>query len=106
MALVLTTKTDKPPVATEVLFSIDGVDYPIPRRFGTNVALQFARIALQRGRDEAVAWALETALGTAGVAALMAFEDLEPEDLHTITTTVLERIASGMELPKGGLRAV
>jgi hypothetical protein len=106
MTLVLTSKKEKAPPEMEVLFSIDGVAYEIPLKFGANVALQFARIVLQRGRDEAVAWALEKALGATGFGALMAFDDLEPEQLHKITIVILERMASAMELPKGGLRAV
>jgi hypothetical protein len=106
MTIVLTSKKTGEPPKTEVLFSIDGVDYSIPVKFGANVALQFARVVLQRGRDEAVAWALEKALGADGCAALMAFDDLEADDLHKITTVILERMAAGMELPKAGLRAV
>lgn len=106
MVLVLTTNTDAPPPEREGLFSIDGVEYTIPVRFGANVGLQFARLTMLRGSDIAVSWALETALGEAGHAALMAYDELKPEQLNKVLEVVLPRIASGMEAPKGGLRAV
>lgn len=106
LTLVLTTQKDRPEPEREVLFSIDDVDYTIPVRFSANVALQFARTTLLRGPEIAVSWALETALGERGHAALMAYDDLEPEHLEIIVTTICTRIAAGMEAPKGGLRAV
>ncbi len=106
MVLELRTNDDKAKPETETLFSIDGIPYDIPKRFGANIALQYARIVRERGSDQAVGWALEKALGRDGYSALMAFDDLEVEDLETITVTVLKRIAAGMEAPKGGLKAV
>lgn len=106
VVLVLTTEKDAPPVERETLFSIDGVEYDIPKTFGANVGLQLARLTMTRGTDVAVSWALETALGEKGHAALMGFDQLTPEQLHQVTQVVLTRIAGGMEVPKGGLRVV
>lgn len=106
MVLVLTTEEDTPKPETEVLFSIDGINYEIPKVFGVNVGLQFARMTLLRGPEVAMAWALEEAIGADGVAALMAFEQLKREDLQTITVAIYQRMVAALEGPKAGLKAV
>lgn len=106
MVVVLTTNATAPEPEREVLFSIDGIEYTIPKKFSANVALQYARVSLLRGPQDAVSWALEKALGETGYAALMAFDQLEAEDLDTITGVILQRIAAALEVPKGGLKAV
>lgn len=106
MALVLTTSKDKPAPEKEVLFSIDGMEYEIPTKFGANAALQFARVVRLQGPDIAVAWVLEYALGPSGYAALMNYDELTAEQLDQVTQVIVTRVAGAMELPKAGLRAV
>lgn len=101
MVLVLTTKETDAEPPRETLFSIDGIEYTIPKTFGANLGLQFARLTMLRGPDIAVSWALEQALGPVGHAALMGFDDLTPEQLNEVMDVVLKRIAGGMEFPKG-----
>jgi hypothetical protein len=106
MVLVLTTEESAPEPDREVLFSIDGVDYTIPKTFGPNLALQFVRLSMLRGADIAMSWAMEQALGQDGHAALMAFDQLTRGDLQTITKVIYERLVAALEAPKGGLKAV
>lgn len=104
--LALTNDPDAPEPEREELFSIDGVPYTIPVQFPAGLGLQYTRVAILQGRDVALCWALEAALGVAGYEALMGYQQLKPEHLEQICTVVLERIAGGMEVPKAGLRAV
>jgi hypothetical protein len=104
--LTLTTDPDAPEPEREVLFTLDGVEYTIPKVFPASMGLQFTRVSVLQGTDVAVCWALEAAIGPVGYEVLMNFTQLTADQLAKICDVVLLRIAGGMEAPKAGLRAV
>lgn len=93
MALALTTKNPDE-VERIALFSIDGVEYTIPKKVRTDVQLKFMRLN-RENPDDAAAWLLETVLGTEAYGALESYPDLTPEDLQHVLFAAL-RVVFGM----------
>ena len=61
---------DEPEIEKDKLFSIDGVDYMIPVRFGPGVGLIYLDL-IGEGRDVALAAILKTVIGEQGWKALL-----------------------------------
>lgn len=83
------------------LFSIDGHVYQMPVKVGANVALGYMRLVRTHGQDAAMGWALEQVLGEDAYTALMACDDLEPEDLEAVMRAVHDNVMGAVEVPKG-----
>lgn len=81
----------------EVLFTLDGEEYTIPRTIGAEVSLQ----ALHRFRTEhelaVIAWMMETVLGPAAWKALRTAEGLDPKDLAAVIQAVRDRTMAPIE---------
>lgn len=95
----ITTSTE--PVATEPLFSIDGVVYSMPVEVPGNVALGYLEQMRQGGEAVAIAWALEQVLGEKAYQALVNCKSLQPHQLSAIMTIVTERIMGALEAVRG-----
>jgi len=85
----------------EKLFSIDGVDYLIPKEFGPNLSLVFIDAIGRVGEDVAIGRVMRVALGKAGWEALQEFEDLQPLQLKKIMSIVMRKIMGAIEAEKG-----
>lgn len=95
----LTTRKEK----TEqriVLFSIDGVEYSIPRRPRMNISLQFMHLTRSQGDSAAMDYLLEKLLGEDGYKALREYDDLEPADFQKITAIASQVTLGSLEVPK------
>lgn len=86
--LVLRSSDEEPPVAREPLFSVDGKTYDIPVKVSVSQGLQYLTILMERGVGTAVIWALKTALGDEGYAALTGFKALKQEHLDLVVKVV------------------
>jgi hypothetical protein len=86
------------------LFSIDGTAYQMPVKIGANIALGYMKLVRTHGQEAAMGWALEKVLGTDAYDALMACDDVEPEDLEAIMKAVHENVMGAVEVPKGKRR--
>lgn len=66
---------NEPEVEKEKLFSVDGVDYLIPVKFGPGIALVYLDL-INEGRDVALSAILKTVIGKEGWEALMKLAEL------------------------------
>jgi hypothetical protein len=78
----LSNKAKRETVDREVLFTIDGVPYTIPKRFRPLEMARYAHMVSQEGADQAGVWALQLALGDDGYLALL---NLPPEAIDKDT---------------------
>lgn len=68
----------------ETLFSVDGKDYSIPSTLPASRGLEYLRRSVEVSPDAALVYALRTALGADGFAALESATDISSEDLQTV----------------------
>jgi len=88
-------------VETVVLFSIDGVDYTIPKKPRVNIALRYLKMAREEGPEAAQGYLLEALVGEEAYEALMNFDDLDSETLGAIAEAAQKLTLGGLEAPKG-----
>lgn len=105
--VVLTSRTDQERGDTEVemihAFSIDDVEYYMPRKVPFHVAMRSMDIAGSQGEAAAIRYQLSTLLGEEGYAALLQFQDLEPEHFARITT-IANKIIMSSQVDAGKAR--
>lgn len=65
---------DAEPAEMETLFTVDGVEYQIPKEFGPSIALIYLDV-IDKGRDTALALIMRSTIGKEGWAALMELAD-------------------------------
>jgi hypothetical protein len=76
------------------IFTINGVDYSIPRRPQMGLGLKFSRDRRSYGSDVAVVNLLTSMIGEEGFEALINYDGMTVEDLETITE-ICSRAAMG-----------
>ncbi|MCW0214366.1 MAG: hypothetical protein OJJ54_13485 [Pseudonocardia sp.] len=81
----------------EPLFSIDGVEYTVPKTVSVGLALKYFKSARLYGVDMAIADVLETVLGSAGYDGLTNYEGLTPEDLAAVIDVVTKKMLGAMD---------
>lgn len=81
----------------EPLFSIDGVEYTVPKTVSAGLALKYFRSARLYGVDMAVAEVLESVLGSAGYDALTNYEDLTQDDLAAVVEVVTKKMIGALD---------
>lgn len=94
---------DAPPVEMEKLFSVDGVDYMIPKEFGPSIALVYLDV-IDKGRDMALAIILRTTIGKEGWAALMDLADKKKVTLPQVKALMEKvnvKIMGALEVMEG-----
>lgn len=107
-----TTKTEKglPPalrggqLPREPLYSVDGVEYSIPREFLPLQMAKYAHLVDSLGSDSAALWALREAVGDNGYFALLNLppEQVSKDDLANVIAVVTGRMTGlSVEVPKG-----
>lgn len=81
----------------EPFFSLDGVEYTIPKMIGGEIAIE----ALHRFRTEpelaVVAWMMETVIGKDAWSALRTAKGLDPKDLAAVIEAVREKTMGVLE---------
>ena len=77
-----------------VVFTLNGVDYSIPRRVNMSIGLRFIRDRARFGSDVAIVNLMEEMLGEDGYNALLSYDGVTDKDFETITE-VLSRAAMG-----------
>ena len=82
------------------LFSIDGQDYSIPSSIRPNQAMQIMKVFRKQGDTAGVDFMLEVLLGSEGYEALLAFDDLESDDLEKIIKIAFQMVVGATENPK------
>ena len=82
------------------LFSIDGTDYSIPASIRPNQAMQIMKVFRKQGDTAGVDFMLEVLLGSEGYEALLAFDDLESDDLEKIIKIAFQMVVGATENPK------
>lgn len=92
-----TTRQKADPGELETLFTVDGVAYTIPKKFGPGVGLIYLDV-VQESRDVALAGVLKHVIGADGWKALMSISDqVTAEQLKKIIGTVQEKLFAAME---------
>jgi hypothetical protein len=94
---------NEPEEEREKLFSVDGVDYTIPVRFGPGVGVVYLD-RLSQGRDVALGGVLKTVMGEEGWAAFLKLAELNRitlPQLRAILEKVNERTMGAMEDAEG-----
>jgi hypothetical protein len=81
----------------EPFFTLDGVEYTIPKVIGAELALQ----ALERFRTEpelaVIAWMMEAVIGKDAWKALRNAKGLDPKDLAAVIEAVRERTMAPLD---------
>jgi hypothetical protein len=86
------------------LFSIDDVDYTVPRFPAPTIGLRYLKLAHEEGSDEANYWLLTSMLGEEGYDALMAYSDkglLSDDDYDAVVAKALRIVSRQEGGPKG-----
>jgi hypothetical protein len=81
----------------EPLFSIDGVEFTVPRQVPTNVGLKAMRRVAELGEAAGTQWLMVFILGQDGWDALEKCDDLTRGDLEAIQTVVREKVFGSQE---------
>ncbi len=76
------------------LFEMDGVMHQIPAKPRINLVLRFLFQAKTLGEDMAAANLLESLIGTDGFAALVNYDDLEPDQFQQILA-IAQKVSMG-----------
>ena|ERR1700743_1459358 len=92
---------DNPYGEREVVFTFDDVEYTAPVRVPASWGLQYARLSFLQGNDFAIVWALDLAMGTAALDALVRVPDLSPAQLSMITDRITDKFLAATTDPKG-----
>jgi hypothetical protein len=82
------------------VFTVDGIEYYMPRQVEFHVAMQSMEIAATQGEAAAVRFQLLTLLGEDGYRALVEFQDLESEHFTAIAAIANKIIMSSQESGK------
>lgn len=98
--LALKSKKGDRKAETITLFSIDGTEYSIPAAIRPNQAMQIMKVFRKQGDTAGVDFMLEVLLGTEGYEALLAFDDLENDDLEKIIKIAFQMVVGATESPK------
>lgn len=87
----------------EPLFSVDGVEYTIPKVVPASWTIQATNLAMTQGEAVALTYALLKMLGDDGFKALQDCETLTQEDLTLVTKIIADKVVptKGDALPKG-----
>lgn len=107
--LSLTTKVereDNPFTERETVFEVDGTAYTAPVKVPAGWGLQYIRLRLRSGVDNAVVWAMEIAMGPDALDALASVPDLAPEQLDHIAQIITQKFVDSTAVPKAELRSV
>jgi hypothetical protein len=87
--LVLSSKDDADPFTErEPLFELDGTVYTVPVKVPASYTIRYLDLWAERGIGVAVIYALKTALGEQGYAALTAYTKLTQAQLDQVITAV------------------
>jgi hypothetical protein len=98
--IALTSKKSSRKKEVLTLFSIDGKDYSIPSEIRPNQAMQIMKVFRKQGDTAGVDFMLEVLLGSEGYEALLAFDDLESDDLEKIIKIAFQMVVGATENPK------
>ncbi|WP_030506359.1 hypothetical protein [Microbispora rosea] len=98
----LTTTAAPAEVEKVPLFSIDDVEYGMPARIGTNIALKYLRMVRTQGSDVAEAWLLEEVLGAEAYEALMEYDQLTVDQLNQVMAIVRDHVLGQAEQQRAG----
>lgn len=82
------------------LFYIDDVEYTVLKRPNANVGLKMLELLRTQGEPAAQAYVLSKLLGPDGYAALLDYDDLEPEHYAHICKVAARLALGSLELPK------
>ena len=96
MAFVIDTSALHPS-SRETLFTIDGVEYTIPKQVGGEVGLQATQIAAEKDELAATLFCVYQTIGKDAYDALCAVENLPKTTLAGILAVCRERVFGGME---------
>jgi hypothetical protein len=83
------------------LFSIDGQQYYMPERIGTNLLLKILRVVRQQGIEIAMAELLERVIGEDAYTALMEYDDLTEDQLKAVMDRVQHYTMGKLEAMTG-----
>ena len=97
----LSTTATPAPVELVPLFSIDDVEYGMPKKIRPNVSLRYLRMIREQGADVAGAWLLEEVIGTEAYEALMNYDGLEEEHLNQVMAIVQDHVLGQAEQRAG-----
>lgn len=98
--LHLTTPEDDPFAEREVLFTIDGTEYTVPRQVPAGAALQYIELGGSFAADQAILFALRYALGDEGYEALRGYKALTNEHLAKVIAAVRAKFDGALVAPK------
>jgi hypothetical protein len=85
----------------EPVFWCDDVCYTAPVRVPASWGLQFVRLKVAYGIDQAVIYSMERALGPLAVQKLTEIPNLSPEQLAVITEKISAKFVAATTVPKG-----
>lgn len=97
---MVSPSTEVQEAAREKLFSIDGVDYLIPSRFGPHLGLTYIK-GLEDGQDVAIGRVMRAALGPAGWSALCDFQHLSTPQLKKLMGVIMQKVMGAVEDEEG-----
>lgn len=80
------------PEDKELIFSIDGVDYFIPKEVPGSVAVEAMVKAREAGDIPATVWAMEQMLGEEGLHALRTCKTVRKEEVIAVQDIIRERV--------------
>ncbi len=81
-------------VERETLFTYRGKAHTIPVSFSVEQGLEYLHLSRVRDQGYAVDWAMETALGTEGYAALRSVQGLDSKVLESMMQLIATRMLS------------
>lgn len=85
------------PEEKEHLFSIDGVDYFIPKEFPGSLTMEAMARAREIGDVPATVWLMEEVLGVPAVKALRACRTVRREEIQAIQDIIRTRVFGPVE---------
>jgi hypothetical protein len=94
-------ESEATPAGRMRLFTVDGVDYTIPRKPPANQVIKYLWQTKQFGHDHAIIQLLEDLAGRPAVLALMGHEDLTYEELSDVLATVRKATLGAVEVGLG-----
>jgi hypothetical protein len=104
LVLTSTPDTEREPEERVVLFSIDGVDYDVPKVIPPALGLRVIRTARWRSEDQAAVELLIEVIGDEAFEALTSFRDLKSEHIAHVFGAVRKLAMGAVEAPKATSR--
>jgi hypothetical protein len=92
---------DAPDVETEVLFTIDGTEYRVPKEVPPITGLRALDIIADEGEAPGLRWLLQEVLGQDGYDALLACPSITSKQLGQIMTVVRDKAMGDLEAASG-----